>query len=354
VGRHWLGLLLFWPLAAAAQTQGVVPEQTEKHELGRAVYNAECYFCHGYSGDARTLASAYLQPPPRNFVGISVDDLSPEEMLRAVKSGRPGTAMPGFSAKLSAGKVDAVVAFIREEFMRNKGRNARYHSAQNGWSPAESSEAIAFASGRIPIDTPWAALSPEQQRGKRLFLSSCVSCHDIGRINDAGPAWSPEAVSYPPGGYAHSHPQGDPAPVPYYERHERPPALAGLSPEERRGERLFQANCAACHAADGTRRRRISATRGSAEAGLGSSSSRPSAPVRPVPPCRPGARFSTTPTSRPWRLTCFGPSPPRRGRARNETRNSAPEPVMAAAAFVRVSPGFASPRRAPSPKHAHP
>ena len=254
MGRHWLGLLLFWPLAAAAQTQGVVPEQTEKHELGRAVYNAECYFCHGYSGDARTLASAYLQPPPRNFVGISVDDLSPEEMLRAVKSGRPGTAMPGFSAKLSAGKVDAVVAFIREEFMRNKGRNARYHSAQNGWSPAESSEAIAFASGRIPIDTPWAALSPEQQRGKRLFLSSCVSCHDIGRINDAGPAWSPEAVSYPPGGYAHSHPQGDPAPVPYYERHERPPALAGLSPEERRGERLFQPNCAACHAADGTGR----------------------------------------------------------------------------------------------------
>jgi cytochrome c oxidase cbb3-type subunit 3 len=200
------------------------------------------------------LASVYLQPPPRNFQSLSIADLKPEEMTAAVRAGRPGTAMPAFSAKLSAAAVDAVVAFIREEFMRKKSLNARYHSAENGWSPAEASEAITFASGEIPIDTPWAALSPEQQRGKRLFLSSCVSCHDIGRVSDSGPAWRPEAVSYPPGGYAHSNPQEDAAPVPYYERHERPPALAGLSSKERRGERLFQTNCVSCHAADGTGR----------------------------------------------------------------------------------------------------
>ena len=33
----------------------------ERHERGRAIYNFRCYFCHGYSGDARTLAATYLQ-----------------------------------------------------------------------------------------------------------------------------------------------------------------------------------------------------------------------------------------------------------------------------------------------------
>ncbi|MDH3317290.1 MAG: c-type cytochrome [Gammaproteobacteria bacterium] len=247
-------LYFCWPLAAIAQSHPVIPDQAEKHELGRAVYNAECYFCHGYSGDAKTLASAYLQPRPRNFKNLSADDLSRERMLRAVQVGRPGTAMPGFSTRLNDLAMDAVVEFIREEFMRNKDSNAHYHSLENGWFPVGGSEATPFARGDIPTDTPWTALSAEQRRGKRLFLSACVSCHDIGRVDDPGPAWRPEAVSYPPGGYAHTVGESDGVPIPYYERHEAPRVLSKLSPQERRGERIFQASCADCHAADGTGR----------------------------------------------------------------------------------------------------
>lgn len=251
---RWVCLTLCWPLAAIAQTHQAILDQAEQRELGRSVYNAQCYFCHGYSGDAETLASAYLQPRPRNFKSLSADDLSREKMIHAVRVGRPGTAMPGFSGKLTEADMDAVVEFIRDEFMRNKDSNARYHSLENGWFPAGASEATPFARGEIPMDTPWTALSMEQQRGKRLFLSACVTCHDIGRIDDPGPAWRPEAVSYPPGGYAHTVGDGDASAVPYYERHQQPPALSGLSAQERRGERIFQANCADCHAADGTGR----------------------------------------------------------------------------------------------------
>jgi cytochrome c oxidase cbb3-type subunit 3 len=250
----WFCCCLFWPLAAIPQSHEVVPAEAEEQRLGRAVYNAECYFCHGYSGDAETLASAYLQPRPRNFKSLSADDLSRERMSRAVRLGRPGTAMPGFSGKLSEAAMDAVVAFIREEFMRNKRTNAYYHSPENGWFPVGASEATPFARGEIPMDRPWTALSAEQRRGKRLFLSACVSCHDIARTDDPGPAWRPEAVSYPPGGYVHMDEGSDAAVTPYYERHHRPRALTALSPQARIGERIFHANCAHCHAADGTGR----------------------------------------------------------------------------------------------------
>ena len=39
-----------------------------------------------------------------------------------------------------------------------------------------------------------------------------------------------------------------------YHLHGRPPKLQGLTESEQRGEKLFQQNCAFCHAADGTAR----------------------------------------------------------------------------------------------------
>ena len=48
------------PLAAHSRDAG-------EHEAGRRVYNFRCYFCHGYSGDARTLAASMVQPAPRDF-----------------------------------------------------------------------------------------------------------------------------------------------------------------------------------------------------------------------------------------------------------------------------------------------
>ena len=66
-------------------------------ELGRKVYNFRCYFCHGYSGDARTLATTYLAPKPRDFTSTPLQALPRDAMLMAVRDGRTGTVMKGFT-----------------------------------------------------------------------------------------------------------------------------------------------------------------------------------------------------------------------------------------------------------------
>ena len=224
------------------------------HELGRKIYNFRCYFCHGYSGDARTLAASFIDPKPRDFTATSPAQLSRERMLDALKSGRRGTAMNSFATVLKPAEMEAVVDFVRREFMVNKAENTRYHTAENGWPQHEKyAAAFPFATGAIPLDTPWEKLTAQQQAGKRLFLSACVSCHDRARVNDEGLIWDKRPLSYPRNNYSPAAPKIDAmASASPYAIHDRPPQIAGLSTQERHGEALFQQNCAFCHAADGT------------------------------------------------------------------------------------------------------
>lgn len=229
---------------------------SNRHETGRAIYNYRCYFCHGYSGDSRTLAATYLTPPPRDFTRSAPDALTRESMLRAVTDGRTGSAMKGFAGILKPDEIAAVVDFVREEFMLRKAPNTRYHTVENGWPDHDRHRiAFPFARGEIPLDTPFENLSPEQQKGKRLFLSTCITCHDHARTEDSGPAWDARPLSYPRNLYVpgdSSKPVDAVTGASPYLKHEIPPRLAGATPLERKGEKLFQKNCAFCHGADGT------------------------------------------------------------------------------------------------------
>jgi cytochrome c oxidase cbb3-type subunit 3 len=228
------------------------------HESGRAIYNFYCYFCHGYSGNAQTLAATYLNPKPRNFTATAPDTLSREKMIDAVTNGRSGTAMKSFNHALTAEDIEAVVDFVRREFMVNKAENTRYHTIENGWPNHERYKpAFPFALGEIALDTPWETLSKQQQLGKRVFLESCVTCHDRAKVNDEGAVWELKAVSYPRNQYSHKESdlsetvdatsQASP-----YAKHDQAPVFEDLSLSEKQGETLFQRNCAFCHAADGT------------------------------------------------------------------------------------------------------
>jgi cytochrome c oxidase cbb3-type subunit 3 len=230
-------------------------------ERGRRVYNARCYFCHGYAGDARTVASTFLDPPPRNFSALDPADLARSTMLAAVRDGRAGTAMQGFAGLLDAADMQAVVDFVREEFMRQKAIPARYHSPVNGWSAApRTSPAAAFVSGALSPDAPWESLSQEQRLGQRLFAAACVVCHARGEGIAAGSPWQPEALSNdhafnPEAAGAHEDDYSEPP----FGLHDLAPALGAASATVRRGEALYQANCAFCHAADGSGRNWIGA-----------------------------------------------------------------------------------------------
>lgn len=235
-------------------------------ELGRRIYNFRCYFCHGYSGNAHTLAATLLTPKPVDFTSISPNSLSRERMLQSIQSGRPGTAMMSFASVLQPNEIAAVTDFVRHEFMVAKAENTRYHTEANGWFNHERyAAAFPFALGEIPLDTPWEQLTPQQANGKRLFMTSCVSCHVRARENNEDIHWESRPVSYPrnqfsPGDNPPSLNAKNSPPVdamtsatPYH-LHDQSPRLEGLTETEQRGETLFQQNCAFCHAADGTAR----------------------------------------------------------------------------------------------------
>lgn len=271
---------------AAAPPTARASEQTL--ELGRKVYNYRCYFCHGYSGDAKTLATTYLAPKPRDFKNAPAGALPRELMLAVVREGKAGTAMKGFTGILTPGEMEAVTDFVRHEFMEKGALNTRYHTRENGWPDHERNlAAFPFARGELAIDTPWDRLDEQQQRGKRLFMSACITCHDHGRVENAGAVWESRPVSYPRDAYCTSchqdtprsapngaaHPQrpathtfsqpdgsvpvrsprhGEASVANAYLIHDQRPVLANPTALESRGETLFQKNCAFCHAADGT------------------------------------------------------------------------------------------------------
>jgi cytochrome c oxidase cbb3-type subunit 3 len=249
------------PAAAAAATDAAAAAAPQalagRHALGRAVYNFRCYFCHGYSGDARTLAASYLQPAPRDFSAATPESLPRERIAQAVREGRAGTAMKPFQGVLSAAEIDAVTAFVADEFVRDKAPNTAYHTPANGWPDhARFAPAFPFARGEIALDAAVESLSAPQRRGRQLFFSSCISCHDRARVMDEGPAWSARPVSFPRMGFQPGQPNTPPvdavSSASVYAKHEVVPAVVGLTSREQRGEALFQANCAFCHGGDGT------------------------------------------------------------------------------------------------------
>jgi cytochrome c oxidase cbb3-type subunit 3 len=224
------------------------------HEQGRAVYNYRCYFCHGYAGDAKTLASTYLQPRPRDFTTAPLPRARIEQALR---DGRPGTAMKSFAGILSPAERAAVAGFVEREFMQARAPNTTYHTEANGWPRHERfAAAFPFARGELALDTPLERLDATQRRGRALFLASCISCHDRARVDDEGPAWSARPVSFPRMGFEPGQPNLPPvdavSSASVYAKHEVAPPTAGLDAQQRRGAALFQANCAFCHGGDGT------------------------------------------------------------------------------------------------------
>lgn len=191
-----------------------------------------------------------------------MDALSREAMISAVTKGRAGTAMQGFANTLNADDINLVVDFVREEFMRNKAKNTAYHTLENGWpNHQQYAPAFPFALGELAIDLPVDQLTAQQLLGRRIFMQSCVTCHDRGRVEDEGVIWDPRPVSYPRNQYSHretasvTETKTSPDTVSEaspYARHEKAPVLNAATVQEKEGEALFQENCAFCHAPDGT------------------------------------------------------------------------------------------------------
>lgn len=229
---------------------------SEHIEAGRKIYNFRCYFCHGYSGNAQTVAASLLSPPPVDFTRADASLFTPEHVVSVLRKGKPGTAMKSFRGVISDIEIAQVAEFVVDEFVRRKASNTRYHTTENGWPNHERYQsAFPFATGEIPASQPWESLTPDQTRGKHLFMSSCVICHDRGESQVETIIWETRPLSYPRNNYSHTIPPDIDAMASAspYRIHDMPPPLAqNMSALELRGQKLFQDNCAFCHGADGT------------------------------------------------------------------------------------------------------
>ena len=191
-----------WPPASAA----TIPTPAQL-EAGRKIYNFRCYFCHGYSGNAQTVAASFLSPPPVDFTRADAVRFTPQHIVAVLQEGKPGTAMKSFRGVITDLEMDQVAMFVADEFVRRKAPNTRYHTPENGWPEHERyRDAFPFATGEIPGEQPWATLTEAQVRGKRLYLSGCVSCHERGERGRETVIWDARPLSYPRNNYSHTAP----------------------------------------------------------------------------------------------------------------------------------------------------
>jgi cytochrome c oxidase cbb3-type subunit 3 len=239
------------------------PADTATHEAGRSLYNSRCYFCHGYSGDARTRAAQLLRPPPRNFTAAPA--LILDHVEQTIRSGKPGTAMRAFRDILSAEQIAAVASFVIDEFVRCKRENTRYHTRENGWPDHRERYGSAY-----PYVLGEAVVDDSSTEGFRLFRETCISCHDNmsrqriesrdvvdhdAEVDTGRDAFRPaaDAGDMLLGSRDHAeegeyYPEGD---------DDGPPDLTDLSAKESAGMSVYQRACAYCHGFDGTGRNGI-------------------------------------------------------------------------------------------------
>jgi cytochrome c oxidase cbb3-type subunit III len=189
-----------------------------------------------------------------DFQAMTPGTLGLARIRSALRDGRPGTAMKPFAGVITEDEQAAVAAFVHDEFVVRKARNTRYHTEANGWPQHERyRDAYPFALGEVALTVPPETLDPALRRGRALFMETCISCHDRGKPVADPVAWESRPLSYPRNNYDHRNPAVDASTsATPFRIHDTPPKLERPTPAQSRGERIFQENCAFCHAADGT------------------------------------------------------------------------------------------------------
>lgn len=127
---------------------------------GMQLYANNCTLCHGINGEGTDLGVALNTPEVR--------ELAPEDVVRIVTEGVPGTLMAGWGGALEQSEIESLAAFLH---------NWDTISAQNlVLTPPEPIQ--------IDVDDPEEILA----LGERIFSTTCVACHGENGSGGTGPA----------------------------------------------------------------------------------------------------------------------------------------------------------------------
>ena len=102
------------PVPTVQEAQERAPSHTETQgnpDDGKTVYETNCANCHGNGGKGDGPVGQALTPPPSDLTATK--NKSDQDLLKAINSGRPGTAMPSWKGDLSAQEIQDVLAYIR-------------------------------------------------------------------------------------------------------------------------------------------------------------------------------------------------------------------------------------------------
>lgn len=145
-------------IATLAVVAGGAAAQTQPATL----YHNYCSVCHGDKGDGRSRAAAALVPPPRDFTDARArSELTRERIIAAIKYGRPGTAMVGWTTQLSERDIERLADYVLAQFVR-----------------------------RESLGDP---------RGRAIYAKNCAVCHgDRGE----GAVWAAANMARPPRNFA--------------------------------------------------------------------------------------------------------------------------------------------------------
>lgn len=166
------GVLLANQAVIAANVATLPPEASKKHQLGQKIYVKNCSACHGDNGNTAVWARGGLNPPPRDFTSAAAkEELSRERMLTSVTHGRPGTAMMPFASRLSPDEIEAVVDFVRAQFMMPSGVPSTPNAVS---TPSQSVVAKTTVDSNLAFPN---ALAGNKEKGREFFLNNCYVCH---------------------------------------------------------------------------------------------------------------------------------------------------------------------------------
>ena len=138
---------------------------------GKKIYEAKCAQCHGYNGDAESVAKTHFRPQPRDFTSSTFKFRTTEsgqlpthaDIKRSIKKGMPYTGMPAWP-NFSDKELDNLAFYIKtfaEDDFKEYG-----------------SEAVAL---EMPDPPAWSEESAK--RGRQVYEENqCVNCHgNLGR-----------------------------------------------------------------------------------------------------------------------------------------------------------------------------
>ena len=164
-------LLLAAILPVIAQTDGAIPPPDPSLiAQGRFIYEKNCVPCHGARGDGTGEMGLTVKPRPRNFTtGIFKFRSTPsgalptdEDLVRTIRGGLTGTAMPGFDA-LPERDIRAATEYVKT-FSR------KWLQPENYATPVTLPRMPAWFSDEDE-------LSARMTNGRKLFIATCAPCH---------------------------------------------------------------------------------------------------------------------------------------------------------------------------------